>query len=154
MDFLIYGLKSIGLFSLGGVVLYFTVWTMYKNLMPLKDKAVSWPFYKKIPFGLVFLVGFLLDLIFNLIYAGFVHVYFAKASGIGGAYKLFFPSFAGVTIKRLYLITVTDRVQKIIDYCYANKMEASKIGSAAHKFSLLLNSVDPYHIKINKNWGK
>ncbi len=136
-----------------GVLLWLTTFWLYKKLIGLKDVAKKWKWYKKYAFSLIFLYGFIADVVFNLVYAGTVHVYLAWRSGWDKPLSVFLPSFEGVTWSRIYLLTVTKRVQRAVDIAYATKKYDTKLSIFVYNFSQLLNKYDEGHVEIPEKWG-
>ena len=49
-----------------GIVIFFVTWLLFINLMPLKDREFKW--YIKYPIILLFAIGYILDVIFNILW--------------------------------------------------------------------------------------
>lgn len=140
-------------FALLGVFLNITTLKIFKVLIGYKDDAANWPWYKKYPYGLAFLYGFLADVFYNVVYAGFYHVYLVYKSCMPDPWKVFFPNFSKVTkITELYEITFTQRIQDILDTVVKLGREQSPLGIYAYQFAVLLNDSDPGHITIPLKW--
>jgi len=137
-----------------GFSIYWAAWGLYVGLIPYKDSSKGWPVIMRIPYALLFLVGFLLDLAFNVFYAVWFHMYYAIKSKHTFILKLFFPPFSEVkSFKTLYKISFTKRVQAVIDESFKYKAESNPLGRAAYKYAVKLNNEDPNHIDIPKGWG-
>lgn len=141
MDFLIFSACLIGGWVFSYFVTFHIALFLYKWLMPLKNKyGDNWKF--KSWAWLPFFIGFALDIYWNVFHFSFQLWLMNKKDGVR---KKFWPEFKKVThYKKLYEITLTKRLQKILDtypldsnaYFYACKMR------------VLLNKYDPDHLTL------
>jgi hypothetical protein len=138
-------------FILGGIVAawyalyfisYYVALFLFKKLIPLKLKYGDKKWFNWV-FGLPFLVGFLLDIYFNIVHFSFDLYFMNKRHGLHKT-KPFFPFFLWRKDKRLYKLTLTERLQYILD----NYPKHSHARMYAVNMGKLLNRYDPNHL----NW--
>lgn len=151
IDYLLYLLY----FAAFGAVIFNYTLLAFKLLIPFKNVSKTWPWYKKYPYGFLILVGFFADIIYNVVYAGFWHVFLAYKSRVEKPWSLFWPEFSAVTsYATLYKITYTKRVQHMVNMCNALGKRHTSMGRYSWKFGTMLNRYDVGHISIPKDWRR
>ncbi len=138
-------------FILGGIIAtwytsyyvsYYTALVLFKWLMPLKLKHGGKWWFNWV-FGLPFLIGFTLDIYFNILHFSVDLHFMNKKHGLT---KPFWPFFLWRKDKRLYKLTLTERLQHILD-SYPSQSYAKKY---AIDMAVLLNKYDPNHLTMAK----
>jgi len=109
-------------------------------VMPKKEAMEKGAWYEFIPRKIALLFGFLADVIWNVFYGTIIHFIFSSKSSLSCI-----PPFDKVTdIEKLYVLTLTKRMQAILDY--------DPVDSVLYKLSdmmrVLLNKYDPDHLTL------
>jgi len=131
-----------------GFVSFFVLWFIFANMMQLKpyiSKIKDIPVIYQIVV-LIYGLGFLGDILWNIIFASPLFYVLDRYSGNDHKNSQFLPIFKGVTLKTLYKLTLTAR----LDYTIT---EISHIWDASYILSKficlkLLNPFDPKHCGI------
>ncbi len=111
--------------------------------MPIKNEKGEKLIFKLI-YSVPFFIGFLLDVYFNIVHFSFQLWFMNRKDGLD---KKFWPEFKKVTKpKKLYEITLTKRLQKIlVEYPIE-----SRAYTYAVETSVILNKYDPEHLKVTR----
>jgi len=125
-----------------GLFLYHTAFWLFKKLMLRIDSFESYGYFKKAVFILGFIIGYIEDLLFNLLYGSPAHYFFNMADGFDHKDRIFWPDFTDVTWRHTKKLTLTYRIQAIIDLAPKN----SKTYAEAARVAKKLNKYDPGHI--------
>lgn len=134
-----------------GFFAYHTAFWLFKRLMPRIDKFKSYNLAQKGIFMLGFVIGYPLDVVFNMLYGSPAHYLFNRYDGFSHAYSVFWPDFSDVTWKHTKKLTLTYRLQTIVNVAPKN----SKTYAEARRISIKLNKYDPGHIiGIADQWSR
>ena len=143
MDALIFLIKIIAVYGvLYFFIFYFTL-LLFVVLMPLKNKHGEKILFKLLA-GPIFLVGFLLDIVWNIFFFSPYLYLMNKADSLS---KKFWPQFSDVNeVGALYKITLTARLQHILD----SYPKYSNAYNYAASMAIILNKYDPGHLEVKK----
>ncbi len=150
MDYLtVFGLITATLLIITKLSYFTSYWTallLYMWLMPLRNKHKDKWWFKSWAW-LPFTIGFLADIYFNIFHFSFQLSEMNRDFMYSGKPKMppFWPPFREVKgFKTLYKITVTKRLQRILDE-YPVESKAYHYATVKAR---LLNKYDPDHLRV------
>lgn len=128
-------------------IAFWVIWIIFANVIQYKDKITSMAYPQKLVVGLLFIIGYIGDIIWNLIPGTIIFYCLDLIDDIPKENRQGIPSFKGVTIRTSYKLTLSKRLQRIVD-SYPESTYNYRFTVWLAKY--LINPFDPGHITLNE----
>jgi len=128
-------------------VFFWVVWIIFANVIQYKDTIMELPAPKKYVVGFLFIIGYIGDVIWNVIPGTVIFYCLDLIDDIPKEERQGIPTFKGVTIKTSYKLTLSKRLQGIVD-AYPESSYNHRFATWLAKY--LINPFDPGHITLDE----
>ena len=136
-------LTALSFYFFLGFMLYFALYVLFNLLYTRKEYFKKSNIIVRIVFYFFFALGYLIDIVFNLLWASMAHFILDLASGTPLRNARFMPKVEGLSLTNWKPLTLTYRVQSIIN----NRFSPKHTYYIAYELSLIINGIVPNHIK-------